>query len=172
MHQKLTKKLFKLFTGELTATIMFGGVWLLFLRMHEWANPYFTSFPPLYAFLFLEFLLLQGSYYWYLKWRQAKHRDFTILPDYHLKFFRILKRVNLFLIGVGFVILIYESINHSKAYYWTLFLYLFALAEYINYYYIRLSYQSVDEMKDFLRHRKLRRSKLAEELKQLKAISQ
>lgn len=30
MHQKLTKKLFKLFTGELTATIMFGGVWLLF----------------------------------------------------------------------------------------------------------------------------------------------
>lgn len=107
-----------------------------------------------------------------LKWRQAKHRDFTILPDYHLKFFRILKRVNLFLIGAGFVLLIYESINHSKACYWTLFLYLFALAEYINYYYIRLFYQSVDEMKDFLRHRKLRRSKLAEELKQLKAISQ
>ena len=63
MHQKLTKKLFKLFTGELTATIMFGGVWLLFLHMYEWANPYLTSFPPLYAFLFLEFLLLQGSYY-------------------------------------------------------------------------------------------------------------
>ena len=172
MHHKITKKLFNLFAGELTALIVFAGVWLMFLSIHEWTKPYLTSFTPLFAFLLLEFLLLQGSYYWYLKWRQVKRRDFSILPDHQLKLFRVLKRVNLFLLGVGFVLVIYELINYPKEFFWFLFLYLFALAEYINYYLVRLSYQTMEEMKEFMQHRKLRKSKLAEELKQIKAISQ
>lgn len=164
MYHKLTKKLFNLFSGELAATIMFATVWLMFLTSHEWTKPYLTSFTPLFAFLLLEFLLLQGSFYWYLKWRQARRRDFSNLPEYQLKLFRGLKRVNLFLLGVGFVLVIYELISYPKEMYWFLFLYLFALAEYINYYHVRLSYQTMGEMKEFKRHRRFRRSKLAEEL--------
>lgn len=171
MYQRLTKKLFSLFTGELTATIMFAVVWLMFLNTHEWVNPYLSSFGPLFSFLLLEFLLIQGSYYWFLKWRQAKQRDFSYLPEYQLKLFHRLKKVNLFLLGIGFVLVIYELIIFPKEFYWFLFLYLFALVEYINYYHVRLSYQSIKEMKGFMRHKKFRKSKLAEELKQLEAIS-
>jgi len=165
MYQKLTNKFFKLFTGELAATIMFAGVWLMFLSIHEWTKPYLTSIAPFFAFLLLEFLLVQGSYYWYLKWRQAKSRDLSVLPEYHLKVFRGLKIMNLLLLGVGFVLVIYELINYSDEFYWFLFLYLFALAEYINYYHVRLSYQTTEELKGFIRHKKFSRSKLAQELK-------
>ena len=165
MYQKLTNKFFKLFTGELAATVMFAGVWLMFLSIHEWTKPYLTSIAPLFAFLLLEFLLVQGSYYWYLKWRQAKSRNLSVLPEYHLKVFRGLKIMNLLLLGVGFVLVIYELINYSNEFYWFLFLYLFALAEYINYYHVRLSYQTTEELKGFIRHKKFSRSKLAQELK-------
>ena len=165
MYQKLTNKFFKLFTGELAATVMFAGVWLMFLSIHEWTKPYLTSIAPLFAFLLLEFLLVQGSYYWYLKWRQAKSKNLSVLPEYHLKVFRGLKIMNLLLLGVGFVLVIYELINYSNEFYWFLFLYLFALAEYINYYHVRLSYQTTEELKGFIRHKKFSRSKLAQELK-------
>lgn len=171
MYRKLTKKLFSLFSGELTAAIIFALVWLMFLNTHDWMNPYLSSIAPLFAFLFLEFLLIQGSYYWFLKWRQAKRRDFSILPKYQLKLFFRLKYVNLFLLGVGFVFVIYELIRYPKEFYWFFFLYIFALVEYINYYHVRLSYQSLEEMKEFMRHKKFRKSKLAAELKQLEAIS-
>lgn len=164
MYHKLTKKLFNLFTGELAATMMFAGIWLMFLHMHEWSKPYLTSFAPVFSFLVLEFLLLQGSYYWYIKWKQAKCRDFSFLPKKQLTFFRGLKRVNLLLLGVGFVLFLYQWISYPKEIYWFLFLYLFTLAEYINYYHVRLSYQTMEEIKSFLRYRKFRRSKLAEEL--------
>ena len=165
MHQKLTKKLFNLFIGELAATIIFAVLGLMFLNIHDWTNPHLTSFAPLFAFLLLEFLLIQGSYYWFLKWTQAKRRGFSKLPDQQLKLFQHLKRVNLFLLGVGFVLVIYELLHFPKELFWLLFLYIFALGEYINYYHVRLSYQTTEEAKDFMRQKKFRKSKLAEELK-------
>ncbi|RID83630.1 hypothetical protein D1953_15090 [Peribacillus asahii] len=167
MQKKVQKKLFNLFTGELFATIMFAVLWMMYLQLFKWTGPYLTSFSSLYAFALLEFILLQGSYYWFLKWKQVQRKDYSHLPYRQLRIFRLFKRLNLFLIGIGIIIMIYQLIVFPLHFYWFIFLYIFAIIEYINYYHIRLSYQSIDEMKDFIRQKKLRSSKLAEDLKNL-----
>jgi hypothetical protein len=87
------------------------------------------------------------------------------LPDRHLRLFHVFKRINLFLIAIGLLFLIYQWKVFSVDFYWFVFLYVFAILEYINYYHVRLSYQTIDEIKDFLRQRGFRRSKLASEWK-------
>lgn len=164
MSKKVKKKLLSLFTGELTATIVFALVWIMYLINFEWAKPYLSSFSSLYAFVLLEFILLQGSYYWFLKLKQVQRRDYSHLPYRKLRIFAYFKRINLSLIAIGIIIIIYQLIVFPIGFYWCAFLYFFAIIEYVNYYYIRLSYQSIDEIKGLIRQKKLRRSKLANEL--------
>ena len=168
MHQKVEKKLFNLFTGELTATILFFIVWILYLRTYDWGPAYLEALPTIYAIFLLEFILLQGSCYWYLKWRQVKQKDFSHLPVKQLKVFAFFKRLNLLLIIVGFVYLIVQLIQMPVYFYLYLFVFLFAIIEYINYFHIRLSYMSAGEIKEFVRQKGFRSSKLAKELKDLK----
>lgn len=167
MHKKMKKKFFSLWTGELTATIVFALVWIAYVILFDWAESYLTSFSTLYAFALLEFVLLQGSYYWFLKWKQIKGKDYSYLPYGQLRIFSLFKRVNIFLIGIGIIVLIYQIIVFPLELYWFLFLFLFAIIEYINYYHIRLSYLTMDEIKGFIRQRGFRSSKLAKELKSL-----
>ena len=165
MHKKMKKKFLSLWTGEFTATILFALVWMQYLALFEWADSYLSSFSTLYAFALLEFILLQGSYYWFLKWKQLKRKDYSHLSYGQLRLFSWFKKMNLFLIGIGFLVLIYQVIVFPLEFYWFLFLYLFAIIEYINYYHIRLSYLTMDEIKEFLRQKGFRSSKLAKELK-------
>jgi len=165
MHNKVKKKLLHLYTGELAATIVFAIVWLAFFQQYDWAK---ITVYTAYAFALLEFILLQGTYYWYLKYNQIKQSDYGPLPHSKLRIFKRLKTINLALIGLGFPFLIAQLIELPATFYFFLFLYLFAIAEYINYYYIRLSYQTSEEINDWLRHKKLRSSRLARELKAMK----
>ncbi|MBS4189988.1 hypothetical protein KHA94_07195 [Bacillus sp. FJAT-49705] len=167
MQKKVKKKLLSLFIGELSATVIFALVWIIYLKLFEWAEPYLTSFSSLYAFVLLEFILLQGSYYWFLKWKQAQRKDFSHLPYHPLRIFALFKRINLSLIVIGIIVIIYQLIVFPLEFYWFVFLYFFAIIEYINYYHIRLSYQNIDEIKNLIRQKELRSSKLAKELKSL-----
>lgn len=167
MHKKVEKKLFNLFTGELTATILFVIVWILYLKTYDWAPDYLAALPTIYAFFLLEFILLQGTYYWFLKWKQVKQKDFSHLPTRQLKVFAFFKRLNLLLISVGFVFLIVQFIQMPVYFYLYLFVFLFAFIEYINYFHIRLSYMSAGEIKEFIQQKGFRSSKLAKELKEL-----
>lgn len=171
MNTKVRKKLFQLFTGELAATISFAFLWLLYLQMFESVYSYLTSFSTLFAFGLLEFISCQGSYYWFLKWRQVINKNYLNLPNKQLRLFTAFKRINLAFIAVGVIILIYEFMSVSVVFNWFLFLFLFAIIEHVNYYHIRLSYLSIDELRDFFRQKKLRRSKLANELKQIQKSS-
>jgi hypothetical protein len=165
VQKKVEKKLLKLFTGELSATIIFALVWIEFLQLYRWTVPYLTSFSSLYAFALLEFILLQGSYYWFLKLKQTKRKDYSHIPYRYLKTFAIFKGINLFLIGIGIIIMTYQLVAFPIEFFWFVFLLLFAIIEYINYYHIRLSYQTIDEIKDLIHQKELRSSKLAKELK-------
>jgi hypothetical protein len=165
MRKKVEKTLFGLWAGELFAVVCFALLWLIYAQQFEWAEPYVTSWPSVYAFALLEFILLQGSYYWFVKWKQVRRGCFSHLPDRHLRLFQVFKRINLFLIAIGLLFLIYQWKVFSVDFYWFVFLYVFAILEYINYYHVRLSYQTIDEIKDFLRQRGFRRSKLASEWK-------
>lgn len=62
--------------------------------------------------------------------------------------------------------MIYQFMVFPIDVYWFLFLYVFAIIEFI-YYHTRLPYLSMNEMKDFIRQGGLRSSKLADELKKL-----
>jgi len=164
MQKKVQKRLFHLYTGELAATVMFAFVWLYYLQRFEWAA---LSFSTGYAFVLLEFILLQGSYYWFLKHQQVKRGTISLLPARKLRLFRALKYSNTVLIGIGGIVLIVELMSFKPSFYFFLFLYVFAIGEHINYYYIRLSYQTKEEIEDWLNNKKLRRSRLSRELKSL-----
>ncbi|MFJ7746909.1 hypothetical protein [Peribacillus sp. NPDC097295] len=167
MQKKANRKLFHLFTGELTATILFAVMWLLYIQQQIWIT-YLTSFPPIYAFVLLEFILLQGSLFWFLKWKQAKQKKYVQLPYTQLRMFLLFKKINFVLIVIGALVLVYQIIKFPAGHYWFAFLYAFAIIEHINYYHIRLSYQTLDEIKEFLRQKKFRSSILAKELTMLK----
>lgn len=168
MHKKVEKKLFNLCTGEFTATVMFIVVWLMYMQSFERFERYLTSYTSIYAFILLEFILLQGTYYWFLKWRQVKQKDFTNLPNEKLRFFAMFNKINLVLITIGLGIFIYVFIEQNYNLYWYGFLFIFAIIEYLNYYKVRLSYMSVGEIKEFIQQKGFRRSKLARELQSLK----
>ncbi|MGW8428165.1 hypothetical protein ACWGJQ_22210 [Peribacillus simplex] len=168
MQKRVKRKLFHLYTGELMATVIFAVLWVSFLMQHDWTDSYLTSFSSVYAFVLLEFILLQGSLYWFLKWKRAKENDYAHLPYTQLRIFLFFKRVNLFLIATGIVVFFYQLKAVESGIYWYLFLYVFAIIEHINYYHFRLSYQSPDEMKELIRQRGLRKSILAKELNELK----
>ncbi|MCM3123104.1 MULTISPECIES: hypothetical protein [unclassified Mesobacillus] len=107
---------------------------------------------------------MQGSYYWYLKLQQLKQDNLSRLPAKKLKLFSLFKKMNAFFIFIGLFILAYLMIRNQLERYWFLFLYLFAAIEYINYYCIRLSYQTLEELKELKRQKGFRRSSLAREL--------
>ncbi|EID43751.1 hypothetical protein [Parageobacillus thermoglucosidasius] len=167
MQKKVERKLFHLFIGELSAAVIFALIWIMYIQLFEWAEPYLTSFSSLYAFILLEFILLQGSFYWFLKWKQVQRKCYSHLPYHQLRLFAFFKRFNLLLISIGLLFMIYQFKVFPIDFYWFVFLYVFAIIEHINYYHIRLSYQSIEEIKDFIRQKGFRSSKLARELKNL-----
>ncbi|WP_077619483.1 hypothetical protein [Bacillus sinesaloumensis] len=164
MKEKAQKKLFSLWTGELSAAILFPILWIFYIPTFEWSNQYLTTFPHLYAFCLLEYILLQGSLYWYLKWRRVKAGKTSAFTTKQLGIFRFFKIGNLVLLVIGIPVLVYQT-TFSKGLYWYLFLFGFAIIEHINYYHIRLSYMSGEEIKEFLKQKGFRRSILARELK-------
>ena len=168
MHEKVKGKLFSLFTGELFSTIMFAVLWMMYNQFFEWTEPYLTTFSSLYAFVLLELILLQGSFYWFLKWKQVRRKDYSRLSDCTLRLYVFFKRLNLFFIALGLLFMIYQFWVTPIHIYWFIFLYAFAIIEYINYYHVRLSYMSVGEIKELIRQKRLRRSKLARELDSLR----
>ncbi|MFT4417005.1 hypothetical protein ACLM5H_24385 [Fredinandcohnia humi] len=165
MKSKVEKKLFYLMTGEFVASVLFAILWVVYIPLFDWSAEYLTSFPPIYAFFVLEFILLQGSLYWYLKWKRIKKKEASHLSLRQLKIFSYFKRVNFLLVGVGLIVLLYQVTQYSSGLYWFLFLYGFAAVEHINYYHVRLSYQSIEEIQEFIKQKGLRPSILARELK-------
>ncbi|WNF24676.1 hypothetical protein [Mesobacillus jeotgali] len=164
MQKRVKKKLVSLYTGELFAVFIFALMWVLYILLFEWSVPYLTSYSSLYAFILLEFILLQGSYYWYLKLKQIQNHELVLLPDRQLRTFANLKRVNEGLLLIGVFVSIYQIISKPIEFYWFVFLFLFAVIEHINYYYVRLSYQTVEDIKELKRQKGFRRSRLAKEL--------
>ncbi|BDH61781.1 hypothetical protein MTP04_19110 [Lysinibacillus sp. PLM2] len=168
MNKKIEKKLFNLFTGEITATILFAIVYVLYIETMEWAPEYLIVNSSIYSFILLEFILLQGSIYWFLKWQQVRRKDFTNLKKGYLVLYKWCRNINLFLIAIGFMICVLLFINGAVNRYLYLGIFAFAIIEHINYYHIRLSYMSYQEIKEFIRQKGFRWSKLAKELKDLK----
>ncbi len=151
-------------TGELAAAVLFPLLWIFYIPTFEWSSYYLTTYTHIFAFVVLEYILFQGSLYWFLKWKRVKEGQKALLTTSQRQLFRFFRSSNLLLLAIGIPVLFFQATQFSKGLYWFLFLYGFAIVEYINYYHIRLSYMSSEEIRDFIRQRGFRRSVLSREL--------
>lgn len=165
LRKKLLKRFSYLYTGELMSVVMFIVVLFLLNKVYPQLRLYsLTSFWI--SFFLLEFLLVQGGIYWYVKWKRLKKENTIVTPIQILKSFKILKKYNICLIIVTMFIF---AIDFFK-YYPSLplgslgiasFIYIFAVLEYINYFHFQLSYDNLSDIKYLLRSKRLKQSCLS-----------
>ncbi|MCM3542596.1 hypothetical protein [Priestia megaterium] len=162
---KVKRKLFGLWTGELTAALVFAALWIGYLNEFSHLDFYLPTFSSVYAFIILEFILFQGSLYWFMKWKRVRRKEDSHLPSRYIQLFLLLKKMNKILLTLGLGVLVYHCVQLGiNGLTFFLGLYVLAWLEYINYYVIRFSYQSPSEIKEFFEQKRFKRSILAREI--------
>lgn len=171
LKKKLEKRLAYLYSGELVSSILFipASYWLNFafpkLKL-------FTLFSFWTSFILLELLLLQGVIYWGSKLKRLRSNETTVTPLQSINRFILFKRINMIILGVGILAFGIDLVrwNLDSAFptvglLLTLGIYVFAFLEFINYFYIQLSYDSMADLKYLIRNRRLKCSFINKEIK-------
>ncbi|EJS47917.1 hypothetical protein IC9_04553 [Bacillus toyonensis] len=79
MKRNLEKRLSYLYTGELFSVITF--IFTSYLLNYAYPTLHLYSLYSFWvSFLLLEFILLQGVIYWYVKWKRLKKRKHLLRP--------------------------------------------------------------------------------------------
>lgn len=157
--ENLKKELTKLWTGELASIISF---WLCFFVIKEWLTNISMILSIIYPLIILSFILIQGSIYWWIVLKRLSIPKFA--EGYTRKMYSFLKIIDVFLICIELPVILINSHNTVITIF-AMFIWIFAIIEWINYYKIRLSY-SYNPM-ILLRHIKngtLKKSRLAKEI--------
>ena len=169
MREKMLKQFSHLATGELTAVVVFAIV--VYLLVERFPELRLLSHWPFWsAFLTLEFILLQGSLYWFLKYRSLQMKSAS-MPSGATRSFRILQILDLGLIGLSLILFIVGSFRElgfpaiSLAI--SIFVLLFAIAEYVNYFHYQLSYKMA-EWPLVIRSGRLKKSCLSKDFREKK----
>ncbi|WP_338450592.1 general stress protein [Niallia oryzisoli] len=172
MRQALEKRFSFLYSGELSAVVMFIFVSIMVNRAYPELHLYsLLSFWA--SFLLLEFLLIQGSFYWYSKWRRLKREKISVTPMNVVQLLWKLKKWNIGLISLTSVAFVADFMRWSP----TLpigglslscFIYIFAILEYINYFHIQLSYDNRSDIEYLRKTKRLKKSSLNRDFMHLK----
>ncbi|MDQ0232027.1 general stress protein [Metabacillus malikii] len=171
MKTKLAKRLSYLYTGELTATIAFIFLSILVHFTYPSLHLYhLISFCV--SFFFLEFLLIQGTFYWYTKWKRLKHENTSITPIEVVKRMKGFMKWNVLFIIITPFTFIVDYLRFSdrlpfNGFLLVGFIYLFAILEYINYYYYQLMYDNQDDLAHLKRTKRLKRASLSKDFDRL-----
>lgn len=169
MRQALEKRLSFLYSGELSAVVMFIFVSIMVHRAYPELHLYsHLSFWA--SFLLLEFLLIQGSFYWYSKWRRLKREKISVTPMNVVQLLWRLKKWNIGLISLTPVAFVADYIKWNPALpidglSLSFFIYIFAVLEYINYFHIQLSYDNRSDLQYLRRTKGLKKSSLNRDFK-------
>lgn len=174
MKEMLEKRLAYLYSGELFSLIAF--VPLSYLLNYVFPNlQLYSLFSFWVSFILLEFLLLQGTIYWYAKLKRLRNENNSITPIKVVRQLHCLKTPNIVMIMTTIVVFAFDFIK----WYPSLplgglsiacFIYVFATLEFINYFYIQLSYDNVSDIKNLLKSRKLKKSCLNKDFKRIKRL--
>lgn len=159
LHEKLKKELTNLCVGELAAVVSF---WLCFFTIKVWLVDKKMMILILYPLLVLSFILVQGSVYWFILLRRMSTPKF--LSAYVANIYRILKIIDAILLCIGIPIIL---LNYSNIAVTTLsvFIWLFSIIEWINYYVVRLSYSyNPTVLLRHLKNKTLKKSRIAREV--------
>ena len=98
------------------------------------------SYSLAYALFALNVILLQGSFYWFVKWKRLKSKQ-SIFPNLP-KVLIFFKTFNLTIISIAPIVFIIEMLIDTPVHapFWiVLFVYMFAIIEYVNYFQIQLT---------------------------------
>lgn len=163
IKKSIKRKLISLCTGEIVASFMF----ILALISFNNYTPLNIDEIILYPFSVLIFILLQGSYYWFYRFKMITGR--RINKNRFINIYRALKIIDLILLVLYPAVIIYKFAYDNFAFttgsiFMGIFIYIFGIAEYINYYYIRLSYGKVKDIVALIKLKNLKKSSLNKEL--------
>ena len=157
--EKVRKELLSLCMGELTAVLSF---WFCFFLLKNRLSDWKSLVTILYPLSLLTFILLQGSIYWAILIRRLSKPQFGSgsVP----KLFGGFRILDLVLLISGFPFIVWNTQSFQVTILATL-IQLFALIEWINYYFLRLSY-SLNPLVLWKRitKGKLEKSRIAKEL--------
>ncbi len=172
MKKTILENRFKfLYTGETTALILFIPLSYLIDYTYPHLQLY-SLFAFWFSFFLLEFILVQGTYYWYSKWKRLKNEKNPITPTRTVKLLKKAKSINVVIIILAiFVFFIDIAIHYSslpiQGLLLSAFIFTFAILEFINYFYIQLSYDNSSDIKYLMKTRKLKRSSLSKDFKRI-----
>ncbi len=138
--KKINDELKSLFWGELFSSIMFPLLYLL------WARTSKFNFATFFILIGLSIVLLQGTFYW--KYRIKKINGKKVMKQWVIgRLFYYFKVFNIFMLIFLAILIIYiSSVTGFYEMLFQIFLYLFLILEYINYFHIRLSFYTKNKM--------------------------
>lgn len=155
MKQKLTN----LATGELVAVLVF---WMNFFLLKKWIFTTGALISISFSLFVLSFILIQGSVFWWILIKRISNPEFA--ERYTGKIYKVLKILDLILLGVGTLIIIFNSSDFST-FIISVAIWFFAVIEWINYFKWQLSYSlNPAVLLKYILQRKLRKSKIAKEI--------
>ncbi|MFE0508105.1 general stress protein [Peribacillus butanolivorans] len=171
MRRNIEKRLTYLYTGELFSIISF--VFLSYLINFVYPKLHLYSLYSFWiSFFLLEFLLLQGTVYWYVKWKRLKKEKTSITPVWIVQRLKTLQKVNAGMIIAGLIMFVIDFF-----YRYPLlplgglsiagFIYVFALLEYINYYHVQLSYDNISDIKYLVKSKRLKQASINKDFKRI-----
>ena len=159
MKKPMKQKLVSLATGELVAVLVF---WLNFFLLKRWILTTGALISISFSLFVLSFILIQGSVFWLILIKRISNPGFA--ERYTGKIYRVLKILDLILLGVGTLIIIFNSSDFST-FIISVAIWFFAVIEWINYFKWQLSYSlNPAVLLKYILQRKLRKSKIAKEI--------
>ena len=155
----MKQKLASLATGELVAVLVFC---MNFFLLKRWILTTGALISISFSLFVLSFILIQGSVFWWILIKRISNPGFA--ERYTGKIYRVLKILDLILLGVGTLIIIFNSSDFST-FIISVAIWFFAVIEWMNYFKWQLSYSlNPAVLLKYILQRKLRKSKLAKEI--------
>lgn len=168
-NRNVGKKLKSLCLGEIIACIAF----VLCLLSFKYTLKFTIDIAIMFPFITLIIILFQGSYYWFYCLRKIyKKRVNKIIFKNTYKIFKITDSL---LIGAYPIIIVYTFHSNNTLLlrgetFLGVFIYVFAILEYINYFYIRLSFSKYKDILNLLKFKNLKQSSINKELKKWRQL--
>ncbi|MCM3707279.1 MULTISPECIES: general stress protein [Cytobacillus] len=170
MRNRVLKRLTYLITGESFSLILF--VLISFLVNDTYPDLHLYSLLSFWSsFLLLEFILIQGSIYWFVKWKRLKRENTSEAPIKLVRRLWVMKKWNLSTIAVipgAFLadfIIWHPTVPPGLAI--AGFIYVFAILEYINYFHIQLSYDNRSDINSLKQTKRFKQACLSKEFKRM-----
>lgn len=159
MKKLMKQKLTSLATGELVAVLVF---WMNFFLLKKWILTTRALISISFSLFVLSFILIQGSVFWLILIKRISNPGFA--ERYTGKIYKVLKILDLILLGVGALIIIFNSSDFST-FIISVAIWFFAVIEWMNYFKWQLSYSlNPAVLLKYILQRKLRKSKIAKEI--------